>query len=128
MATPPQSFRGTIISRATGRPGGGRARWGRRGLIALLVCAAALLAWFWHPLLATARTGAAYGARMACSCRYVAGRTLGDCRKDFEPGMNAVLLSEDPRARRVTARFVLLASESATYREGWGCQLDAWPD
>jgi hypothetical protein len=30
------------------------------------------------------------------------------------------------QARSVTARFPLLASQTATYREGWGCVLEKW--
>ena len=40
--------------------------------------------------------------------------------------MELVSLSEDARARSVTARFPLLARETATYREGWGCVLEEW--
>ena len=49
-------------------------------------------------------------------------------RKDFEPGMELVTLSEDAAAKTVTARFPLLASQTATYREGPGCQLEPWRD
>jgi hypothetical protein len=79
---------------------------------------------FWEPISGFARTGAAYGARVGCSCRYVGGRSLGDCRKDFEPGMALVSLSEDARAKSVTARFALIYSQTATYREGPGCVLE----
>lgn len=84
------------------------------------------LAWFWRPLHGYARVGTAYGARVACSCRFEGGRSLGDCRKDFEPGMELITLSEDAAAKSVTARFPLLASDTATYREGEGCRLDPW--
>ena len=67
-----------------------------------------------------------YDAKEACSCRYVAGRSLEDCKKDFEPGMQAVFLSDDPEARSVTAYVPLLASETARYRDGPGCLLDPW--
>lgn len=102
----------------------------RRGLL-LLVAALAiggLFAFFRTPLMGYAGTGAAYGARVACSCRFVGGRSLGDCRKDFEQGMELVTLSEDTAAKSVTARFPLLASRTATYREGWGCVLERWQD
>ncbi|MBS0483080.1 MAG: hypothetical protein JSR96_13230 [Proteobacteria bacterium] len=98
---------------------------GRVLLLALLVLAA-LLAWFWQPLNGYAGIGAAYGARVACSCRFEGGRSLSDCRKDFEPGMAMIMLSEDSAARSVTARFPLLATETATYREGEGCRLSPW--
>jgi hypothetical protein len=87
---------------------------------------AALLAWFWQPLNGFAQAGSAYGARVACSCRYLGGRTLEDCRMDFEPGMEPIMLSEDAEARSVTATFPLLASETAVFREGEGCRLEPW--
>jgi hypothetical protein len=102
------------------------ARLRRRALWLGLTLIAVLLAWFWSPLHAFARTGASYGARVACSCRFVGGRDLGDCRKDFEPGMGLVMLSEDVAAKSVTARFPLVASQTATYRPGFGCQLEPW--
>lgn len=83
-------------------------------------------AFLWPPLHGYALTGASYGARVACSCRFVGGRSLGDCRKDFEPGMDLITLSEEPATRSVTARFPLVASQTATYREGWGCVLEPW--
>jgi hypothetical protein len=87
-----------------------------------------LLAWYWQPLNAYARLGASYGAHLGCSCRFVEGRGLGDCRKDFEPGMSLVTLSEDRQARSVTARFPLLSSQTAAFREGEGCVLEKWSD
>lgn len=103
-----------------------QSRLRRRALLLGLALLGALLAWFWGPLNAYARTGAAFGARVACSCRFVGGRELGDCRKDFESGMELVMLSEDAQAKSVTARFPGLASETATYRPGLGCQLEPW--
>ena len=90
--------------------------------------AAGLLAWYWQALNSYAVTGASYGARVACSCRFVGGRSLSDCAKDFEPGMEIVTLSEDEEARSVTARFPLLSSQTATFREGEGCVLEKWED
>ena len=72
------------------------------------------------------RTGAAFGARTACSCRYVAGRALADCKKDFEPGMQAVFLRDDADDRSVTAYVPLLARETARFKPGYGCLLDPW--
>lgn len=98
----------------------------RRWVLAVAIVAGLLLAAFWRPLNGYAVTGAAYGARVACSCRYVGGRSLGDCRKDFEPGMELVALREDAKARSVTAIFPLLARQTARYYEGEGCRLDPW--
>jgi hypothetical protein len=99
-----------------------RTHWGLV-VLAGLVGAGALS---WPQLHGYALTGAAYGARVACACRFVGGRSLGDCRKDFEPGMDLITLSEDTSARSVTARFPLIARQTATYREGWGCVLQPW--
>ena len=89
---------------------------------------AALIAWFWTPLNGFAQAGSAYGARVACSCRFVGGRSLADCRKDFEPGMELIMLSEDAAAKSVTARFPLLASHTAWLKDGEGCRIDPWKD
>ncbi len=93
-------------------------------LLALIPVAAA--AWFWRPLTAYALTGASYGARLGCSCRYVEGRSIGDCRKDLGPGMELVRLSEDRQAHAVTASFALLVHQTATFHEGEGCVLEPW--
>lgn len=96
--------------------------------LALAGLGAATLAWFWQPLNSFAITGASYAARVGCSCRFVGGRSLTDCRKDFEAGMELVTLSEDVEAKSVTARFPLLAAQTATYREGEGCRLQPWQE
>lgn len=72
--------------------------------------------------------GVAYGARVACACRYIGGRSLENCANDFEPGMELVSLSEDAEARRVTASIPLLASRSAQFREGLGCLMEPLPE
>lgn len=97
-------------------------------MLLLVAAALAVFAWFRQPLHSYALTGAAYGARIGCSCRFVEGRGLGDCRKDFEPNMQLVRLSEDDAAKSVTASFPLLARQTATYREGQGCVLEKWVD
>ena len=85
------------------------------------------LAWYYHgEVMARAVAGTAYGARVGCSCRFVGGRGLGDCRKDFEPGMSLVRLSDDAAEKSGTASGPLLASATATYRQGFGCVLEPW--
>ena len=83
---------------------------------------------FWGPIASYAVTGSAYGARVACSCRFAGGRSLSDCKKDLEAGMELVTLSEDAQAKSVTARFALLSPQTATFREGEGCVLEKWRD
>lgn len=102
---------------------GGSGWW----IMALVLAGAAGLAWQYRtPAQGYANVSAAYAARVACSCRFVAGRSLDDCDKDKLEGMELVTLVEDEEARSVTARFPLLASETATWREGYGCVLQKW--
>lgn len=92
------------------------------------ILAAVVLAAFWSIIRSYAVAGASVGARVACSCRYVAGRDLSECRQDFEPGMGMIVLTQDDTAKSVTARFPLLSRGTATFREGEGCTLEKWPD
>jgi hypothetical protein len=96
------------------------------GLVISGLAAAAGLAAIWAPAQRYAQTGAAYGARVACSCRFIGGRSLANCQKDMEGPVAWASLSEDAATRSVTARYPLLARQTATYREGWGCQLQPW--
>ncbi|WP_325063807.1 hypothetical protein [Pseudoblastomonas halimionae] len=98
------------------------------GWVALLIVLALGAAWavYGKTVSDFAVTGTSYGARVACSCRYIGGRSLGDCRKDFEDGMELIRLSEDPEAKSVTATFPLVSSQTATYRKGYGCVLEEW--
>lgn len=73
-----------------------------------------------------ARAGTAYGARVACSCRFVAGRSMEDCAKDKLAGMALIRLSADEEAKSVTASVPLVASATARRRPGYGCVLDRW--
>ncbi|WP_231739357.1 hypothetical protein [Novosphingobium sp. FSW06-99] len=101
-------------------------RWPQALALLLAVVVIAALAWVWAPARRYAVTGAAYGARVACSCRYIGGRSLADCHKDLERQTAWASLSEDPATRSVTASYPLLASQTATFHDGWGCQLQPW--
>jgi hypothetical protein len=68
--------------------------------------------------------GVGYGARVACACRYIGNRAIGDCYKDFEPGMEPISLRDDPATKTVTAYVPLLTSRSATFDPVLGCQPD----
>lgn len=98
-------------------------------LVLLVILGVAALAYVYRaPITGYAGVSTAYAARVACSCRFVSGRALGDCEKDKLPGMELVTLSNDEDARSVTARFPLIKSSTATYREGYGCVLESWDD
>lgn len=99
-----------------------------RALLGVVVIAGAVGWYYRAPIAGYTQVGTAFGARTACSCRYVAGREIGDCKKDFEPGMELVFLSDDEAEKSVTARVPLLSSATARYREGYGCVLEPWKE
>lgn len=113
---------------ATGKAGRAGRRAKRLAIAGLAVLAMA--GWYYRdPATGYSRTATSYAARMACSCRYVEGRPLGQCKADFlEPQLRLVMLSEDADKASVTARIPLLSSQTATYRRGWGCVLQPWAD
>lgn len=97
----------------------------RRGLkVAVVVLVGLLLAGFLYARRITPQLelGVGYGARVACACRFIGNRSLADCRKDFEPGMEPIRLSEDAAARSVTAWVPLLASRTVRFDPLLGCQ------
>jgi len=81
-----------------------------------------------EPIEGYAEVGTSYAARVACSCRFVAGRSLDDCTKDKLAGMELVTLIDDVEAKSVTARFPLVTDNTATFREGYGCVLEPWEE
>jgi hypothetical protein len=99
-----------------------RPKWIYGLSLALLVLFAAL-AWNWGTMRAKAQVGAGFGARVACSCRYVEGRSMASCQGDKQPGMWAVSLKDLPDSQSVNAAVPLMASRTAHYRKGWGCLL-----
>ncbi|TRD12739.1 hypothetical protein FGU71_05860 [Erythrobacter insulae] len=97
-------------------------------LLLIAIAIAAALYVYRAPISGYADVGTSYAARVACSCRFVAGRSLEDCKKDKLNGMELVTLSDDAEAKSVTARFPLVTSTTATLREGYGCVLEEWED
>lgn len=114
--------------RSSGRSSGGFARLFAWSLV--LVVGAAMLGAvvYRETITGYADVSAAYSARVACSCRFVAGRSLEDCEKDKLGGMELVTLADDAEAKSVTARFPLVTSHTATHREGYGCVLEPWSE
>ncbi len=98
-------------------------------LFLLALLAIGVVAWnYREPAQGYANVAVSYSARVACSCRFVAGRSLEDCEKDKLEGMELVTLADNPERKSVTARFPLIADATATYREGFGCVLEEWAD
>ena len=90
------------------------------GVVLLALLAAAFL--YVRSLTPQLELGTGYAARLACACRYIGNRDLKSCRADFEPGMEAIRLADDPATKTVTAYVPLIASRSATYDPVLGCQ------
>lgn len=120
----------SALSRSPARKGGPRVgpRFGF-WLLAVIALVLGGAAWaFREPINGYGSIASAYSARVACSCRFVAGRSIDDCAKDKLAGMEAVTLVDNAEAKSVTARFPLVAEATATYREGYGCVLEKWED
>lgn len=100
-------------------------RRGRWKIIALILVIALVAAFIYllPSIRGYARVGSAYGAHVTCSCRYIGGRSLSDCEKDFEDGMEIVSVSEEPGRKRIDASVPLFAHEAAEFRKGYGCVL-----
>ena len=112
---------------ANARTKGSKAGRAVMALALLVVIAIAIAIWWNRPVIdGYANAGTAYAARVACSCRFVAGRSLADCEKDKIAGMELVSLADDTEAQSVTASFPLIASSTATHRAGYGCVLEEW--
>ena len=97
--------------------------WPVRIAALLVLIAGALLIWQWPSLSMQAELGARYTARVACSCRYVEGRSLQSCETDNEPGTEIVSMRDDPAYRRMFASVPLLAEAAAEKRGDFGCVL-----
>lgn len=106
---------------------GPRGAWGKLLLAGVVIVGAGVF-WYGEEASGMGDAGTAYGARTSCSCRYIAGRELSSCKDDFVDGMGPVLLSEDEDEKSVTAYVPFVASNTARYREGFGCVLDSWND
>jgi hypothetical protein len=103
-----------------------RSRWLHWAGIALGVLLVAQLAMNWPRLQLRATVATGFGARMACSCRYIEGRDLKSCQSDFRglEGMGLVRLSDDPARKTVHASIPLMSARKAVFKDGFGCMPD----
>ncbi len=100
-------------------------RWGWAAIILLLALGGT--GWYYRGSISGYSAAAAsYSAHVTCSCRYIEGRSLHDCKKDRLAGMELISLKDDVEAQSVTARFPLMPSQTATFRKGYGCLLQKW--
>ena len=89
--------------------------------VVVVMIAALWLLWNWNSIKGQARVGAAYGAHVTCSCRYIEGRDMPSCETDKEDGMEIVRLRDDPENNRVYASVPFLAEAVAERRGAFGC-------
>lgn len=100
--------------------------WQRWALAALAVLVILYLAVHWPRWQQRAQVATGFGARIACGCRYIDGRSLESCKGDFKglEGMGLVRLTDDQDARAVEGWVPLLARRKATFKPGFGCLPD----
>lgn len=98
-------------------------RW---ALYALGTLALLYLAFNWPRWTERAQVATGFGSRIACSCRYIEGRSLESCKGDFKglDGMGLVRFTDDPTHRVVHASVPLLAKRKSMFRQGYGCMPD----
>lgn len=98
--------------------------WARGLLVALLLGFLGYGAWHWSAWQRAGETGAAYAARITCSCRYVGGRDAKSCAQDISADAWMASVSEVPEEKAVRASVPLLGSARAVFRPGFGCLLE----
>ncbi|MAX00122.1 MAG: hypothetical protein CMN72_10885 [Sphingomonas sp.] len=94
------------------------------GILAVLAIVAIATFLYFRTMTPKLELGLGYAARVACGCRYIEGRPLRSCYRDFEPGMEPIRLSDDPATHTVTASVPLLLHRKARFDPVLGCQPD----
>lgn len=86
--------------------------------------AVAIVVWqFWlKGEVARAEVGAAYGAKMVCSCRFVAEREMTSCLTDFTADLGPVEFSEVNQSIEASIAGGII-SATAVFEPGQGCTL-----
>jgi len=93
-------------------------------VIIIMLGVAALLAWQFliKDQVDLARVATPYGAKMVCSCRFVAERPMESCMQDFTEDVSAVSFTEKENAIRASVLGGIV-SATAVYKNGLGCTL-----
>ena len=93
-------------------------------VLVIVLGVAGALAWhFWlKDQVAYAQTATAYGAKMVCSCRFVAEREMDSCLQDFTVDISMVNFDESDNKVRASV-LGGLASSTAQFENGLGCTL-----
>ncbi len=90
-------------------------------ILLMIVLISGVILYNFSTVKGNAQLSASYASHIICSCRYIQGRDLEDCEKDFEPGMELVTLSDDSENKRLTASILFLSEAVAEYRGNFGC-------
>ncbi len=97
----------------------------RRALVPLLlvlVLAGGLVYQLWYlPTRFAVDIGSGMLAKQMCSCIFVAGRDVEDCRADQFESMDPIQVEVEQRVRAFVPGF---GERFAVYREGFGCTLE----
>ena len=80
--------------------------------------------WTWYRLRYAVDIGAAMLAKQMCSCVYLAGRDVADCRADQFESMDRIRLELLRGQQRVRAWVPGLGERTAVHRPGLGCTLE----
>lgn len=93
-------------------------------VIVIMLGVAALLAWQFiiKDQIDLARVATPYGAKMVCSCRFVAERPMESCLADFTEDVSAVSFAEKHNSIRATVLGGVV-SATAVYEDDLGCTL-----
>ena len=94
-------------------------------VLAALALAGLVAFWvFVRPLLQFAPLATAYGAKKACSCVFVAERSLEACKSDFTEDVSVARFIQEESAVRVEVDTPGRTHvERAEFTEGLGCAL-----
>jgi len=75
-------------------------------------------------IISDAEVGARAVAKTACSCVFIARRSLEACRKDDPPGFEMVRAYVDEEEKAVKASFFWVIRAEAVYQGTTGCAMD----
>jgi hypothetical protein len=91
----------------------------------ILTGLAAGLAWqsFLKDQIAFARIASAYGAKMVCSCRFVAGRPMESCLTDFTADLSQIRFKEYGDTVRASVLGGLISSQARNTGPETGCTM-----
>lgn len=101
-----------------------RARMMKATALLLVVGLVFFALWKWPQWRAAGEAGAAYAARITCSCRFVQGRSAESCARDIEEDAGMVSIAEKPGEKAIVGSVPLLGRATARFKPGYGCLME----